>query len=177
MFSGLVRNFTNKIIASSTIIDKKYYTVIVERICKPPIVRKGKDPRSRHLKPVHFQYKLVDVLHTKKWGNVDLILTEYVEGVGHKGELISVPRHDAYYHLLPARLAVYPTEEYLELYKKDRESLATKAKVSPFAMKTKDELEKLTLEIPMNLSVDWNLRPDNIRIALRYQVNIYKIKI
>ncbi len=170
MFGSLVKNLTNQIVNSSRLIDKRFYTVIVERIHKPPIVRKGKDPRSRNLKSIHFQYKLVDVLHNKKWGNVDLILTEYVEGVGHKGELINVPRHDAYYHLLPARLAVYPTEEYLEFFKKDRESLASKAKVSPFAMKTREELEKLTLEIPMNMSVDWTLKPDNIRIALRYKV-------
>ena len=172
MFGSLVKYLTNQIIASSTIIDKRFYTVIVERIHKPPIVRKGRDPRSRHLKSLHFQYKLVDTLHSKKWGNVDLILTEYVEGVGHKGELINVPRHDAYYHLLPARLAVYPTEEYLELFKKERESLSSKAKVSPFAMKTKEEIEKMILEIPMNMSFDWTLKPDNIRIALRYQVNI-----
>lgn len=35
-------------------------------------------------------------------------------------------------------------------------------------MKTKEEISKMELEIPMNMSVDWNLTRDNIRIALRY---------
>lgn len=90
------------------------------------------------------------------------------KGIGHKGEIVNIPRHTAYYDLLPSRLAVYPTEEYLELYKKDREVLATKAKVSPYAMRTKEELSKIVLDIPMNMNTDWTLTVDNIRIALRY---------
>jgi ribosomal protein L9 len=90
--------------------------------------------------------------------------------VGHKGEIVSVPRHQAYYELLPSKLAVYPTEEYLEMTKKDRESIKEKPKISPYALKTKETLEKLTLEIPMNLSAEWILTPDIISIALRYNV-------
>ena len=144
----------------------------MERLVKPPIVKKGQDVRSRDLKPIHYQYKLVDCLHTKKWGKVDVILTEYVEGVGHKGELISVDRHQAYYELFPLRQAVYPTEEYINLYSKYKAEIEQKTKVSPFAVKTKEVIEKLKyLEIPMNMSVEWNLNQDHIRIALRYNVN------
>jgi hypothetical protein len=67
---------------------------------------------------------------------------------------------------------VYPTEEYLEMYKKDRESAAKKAKVSPYALKTKEELDNLILNIPMNTSVEWTLTKDNVRLALRYNVCI-----
>jgi hypothetical protein len=88
--------------------------------------------------------------------------------VGHKGEIVNVTRHTAYYHLLPARLAVYPTEEYLSMFEKDRQLVSTKAKVSPYAQRVKAELDKLTLEIPMNFSADWSLTPDYIRIGLRY---------
>ena len=146
------------------------YTVIVERCINVPLSKKGMDPRKYNLKSAHYQYKFVDCLHNKKWGNIDLILTEYVEGVGHKGEIINVPRHQAYYELLPARSAVYPTEEYLEMYKKDREESSQKAKVSPYAIKTQDELNKMILEIPMNMSVDWQLNTNHILLALRYNV-------
>lgn len=84
---------------------------------------------------------------------------------------MNVPRHVAYYDLLPARLAVYPTDEYLEIYKKERESASKKAKVSPYALKTQEELQKLLLKIPMNTSVEWSLSKDNVRLALRYNVN------
>lgn len=146
------------------------YTVIVERYVKPPMKKVYMDQRKVNLKPVHYHYKLVDVLHKKKWGNVDLMLTEYVEGVGHKGEIVNVPRHLAYYELLPSRLAVYPTDEYLEMFKKDRAEIVNKPKVSPYAMKAKEEIEKITLDVPMNLNAEWQLTVENIRIALRYNV-------
>ena len=147
------------------------YTVIVERYKTPPIMKKGIDQRKRDLRSIYMHYKFVDCLHNKKWGSVELILTEYVEGIGHKGELVTVPRHDAYYHLLPSRLAVYPTEEYLKMYEKNREDIASKAKVSPHAMRTKETLESMILQIPVNMEKEWQLNRDFIRIALRYNVN------
>lgn len=158
-------------------IPKRFYTVIVERIKKPPIPKKGVDPRRINLKSVNYQYRFVECKHNKSWGNVDLILTQYVEGVGHKGEIVSIPRMQAYYELLPARLAVYPTQEYLEMYAEDRKALSTKSKVSPFAMKTKEELSKLLLEIPMNTEAEWTLNEDYIRLALRYNVGFCFISI
>lgn len=153
---------------SRNLIFKKFYTCIVERHEKVPLVAKGVDPRKYNLKSRHFHYKLVECTHTQKWGNIDLLLTDYVEGIGHKGEIVNVTRHVAYYDLLPARLAVYPTEEYLEIFKEERESLSTKAKVSPFAMKTKEEISQMILNIPMNVNAEWVLGKDNVRIALRY---------
>ena len=154
----------------STVQAQRAYTVVVERLTEAPFVKPGKDPRKLPLRPVNMHYKLVDCSHNQKWGNLDLILTEYVEGVGRKGEIVNVPRHMAYYDLLPKRLAVYPTDEYLEMYKTERESYADKAKVSPFSFKTKEKLSEMTLEIPMNPKVAWTLTEDQIRIALRYNV-------
>ncbi|RNA25155.1 39S ribosomal mitochondrial [Brachionus plicatilis] len=147
---------------------KKFYTCIVERHERVPLLSKGVDVRKYNLKSKHFQYKLVECTHTQKWGNIDVLLTEYVEGIGHKGEVVNVDRHIAYYDLIPARLAVYPTDEYLEMFKEERESLSTKSKVSPFAMKTKEELSQMVLDVPMNVDTEWVLEKDNIRIALRY---------
>ncbi|CAF0864840.1 unnamed protein product [Brachionus calyciflorus] len=163
--------FTNKLVLANRSLNfnsLRLYTCIVERLEKVPLVPRGEDVRKFNLKSKHFHYKLVDCLHTKKWGNVDLILTEYVEGIGHKGELVNVPRHTAYYELLPSRLAVYPTDEYLEMYKADREALVSKSKVSPYAMKTKEELSNMLLDVPMNIDSEWTLNKDHIRIALRY---------
>lgn len=91
--------------------------------------------------------------------------------MGRKGELVNVSRHQAYYELLPTQLAVYPTEEYLEYFKKERETSGDKPKVSPYAHKTKEHLQNMILEIPMNLKSSWTLDKDHIRVALRYNVN------
>lgn len=56
------------------------YTCIVERVYKPRTVRKEIDQRKTILNSKSFVYRLVDVTHNKPWGNVDLILTQYVEG-------------------------------------------------------------------------------------------------
>lgn len=69
----------------------RFYTVIVERHVQPLTVKKGIDQRKTKLKSKHFQYKFVDCLHTKKWGNIDLILTEYVEG-NFRHFLTSLPK-------------------------------------------------------------------------------------
>ena len=57
------------------------------------------------------------------------------------------------------------------MYEEYAKAVSNKAKVSPYAMKAKEQLSSLTLEIPMNMSTDWNLTVNNIKIALRYQVN------
>lgn len=58
----------------------RFYTCIVERIFKPPTVKKEYDQRTTKLKSKHYQYRFIDCLHVKPWGNVDLILTQFVEG-------------------------------------------------------------------------------------------------
>jgi hypothetical protein len=59
---------------------KRDYTCIIERLEKVKLVRKGVDVRKVNLTSNHYHYKLVDCLHTKKWGNMNLILKQYVEG-------------------------------------------------------------------------------------------------
>jgi hypothetical protein len=71
--SSIIRNIFGK-------ESKRFYTVIVERHSKIPPIQKNLDPRKYIIKSEHFKYKFVDCLHTRKWGNVDLILTEYIEG-------------------------------------------------------------------------------------------------
>ena len=171
------------------------YTVIVERVQPVTLAKIGRDPRKLPLRPNNMHYKFVDCLHSKKWGTIDLILTDFVEGIpmatkdrfpffpcfmissstskgiGRKGEIVNVSRHLAYYELLPSGLAVYPTDEYLELYAKDREGLEKKSRVSPYAFKAKEKMSQMILEIPMNLQSKWTLNKDHVRIAMRYNVS------
>lgn len=66
--------------AAFTLTSARTYTCIVERIHKPLTMKIEKDQRKTPLKSKHYQYKLVDCLHVKPWGNIDLILTQFVEG-------------------------------------------------------------------------------------------------
>lgn len=66
------------------LIPRRFYTCIVEREVKPNIVKQSVDVRKVKLKAVHYQYKLKDCLHNKKWGDVELLLTEYIEGTKSK---------------------------------------------------------------------------------------------
>lgn len=72
--------------------------------------------------------------------------------------------------MLPTGLAVFPTIENLEFLQKDRDLLKLKPKVSKYAAKTKQELNNMILNVPMNTRFKWTLTKDHIRIALRYQV-------
>ncbi len=63
-----------------SILTKRYYTCHVERYKKPGLVKKGVDVRKIKLNSDHYHYRLVDCLHTRKWGETELILTQFVEG-------------------------------------------------------------------------------------------------
>ena len=59
---------------------KRGYTCLVERYVKPKLVKKNVDIRKIKLNSNHYHYKFVDCLHSKPWGEMNLILTQYVEG-------------------------------------------------------------------------------------------------
>jgi hypothetical protein len=79
----------NKLISSSFVSlnrltaggASRHYTVIVERYRVPGLTKRGVDQRKAKLTEAHFHYKHVETLHIKKWGNTDVILTQYVEGL------------------------------------------------------------------------------------------------
>jgi ribosomal protein L9 len=147
---------------------RRSYTVIVERYQEPRLVKKGTDPRKFNLKQPDFHYKFVDCLHSKKWGDMQVILTKYIEGIGRQGELLEVPRKLAHTELIPSGFAVYPTKENLELYKDQIEESANKPRLSKFASLTRDYLMDKVFEMQMNISEKWTLNKEFVRIALRY---------
>ena len=121
-----------------------------------------------------FQYRVVRDTDAEKWGSLDVILTEYVEGVGYKGEIVNVPREVAYTELLPAQLALYPTPENVALFEEERKQLVDRPQISPFVAKCRDYLKSIVLQIPINIKLkDWTLTHDNVRIALRRLVNLF----
>ncbi|CAF3791034.1 unnamed protein product [Rotaria sordida] len=148
-------------------------TVVVERVHPLTKLRPGENiyDYSKY-KYTDFHYRIIRDTDTEKWGNIDVILTEYVEGVGYKGEIVNIPREMAYRELLPAQLALYPTPENIALFEEERKLLVDRPQISPFVMKCRDYLKSIVLQIPINLkSKEWSLTKDNIRIALR-RINV-----
>lgn len=79
-----------------------------------PLYRKNEKPRK--LRGRHFNYILVEDANTKLQPNVEVILTSYVEGIGRKGETVSMRPNVAYQKLLLPGLAVYASPENIQKY-------------------------------------------------------------
>lgn len=98
---------------------------------------------------------------------MDIVLTAFVEGIGDKGDVVSVKQHYAYNKLLLPGLGVYKTAENLARYTKTSDEKETIAHSSPFAQRTVNVLESRVLAVVMNKDNPWLLQPWHIRASLR----------
>lgn len=105
----------------------------------------------------------------KRKPDIQVILTAFVDGLGNKGDLVSVRPLYAYNKLLLPGLAVYDTPENQLKYKKTETSTVTNEKVysSRFAKRTIDILERRIFAIVMNKKQPWTVEPWHIRVSLR----------
>jgi large subunit ribosomal protein L9 len=76
-----------------------------------------KNQKPRKLRGKHFNYVLVEDTNIKKQPDLKVILTQFVEGVGKKGDIVALRPNYVYKNLLLPGLAVYHTPENLEKYK------------------------------------------------------------
>uniref|UniRef100_A0A9L0T0U9 Large ribosomal subunit protein bL9m n=1 Tax=Equus caballus TaxID=9796 RepID=A0A9L0T0U9_HORSE len=125
-------------------------TVIVERWWKVPLAGEGRNP---HLHRRHRVYKLVEDTKHRPKDNLELILTQSVEGLGVRGDLVSVKKSVGRNQLLPQGLAVYASPENRKLFEEEKllrqegklEKIQTKAGealgvvVAPHALKLPEE--------------------------------------
>lgn len=85
------------------------------------------------LKHKHFVYDLVKVADLEKQPNIDVILRQYVEGLGNIGQRVSVRPEYAYNELLLPGLAVYASPENAERFEDKDAALKTENHSSPTA--------------------------------------------
>lgn len=76
-----------------------------------------KNQKPRKLRGKHYNYLLVEDQNTKRQPDIELILKQFVEGVGRKGDVVKVRPNFGYNHLLLPNLAAYATPENAEKYK------------------------------------------------------------
>lgn len=93
-----------------------------------PLAKKNQKPTK--LRGRHFNYELIEDTNIKKYPNLDVILTSYVQGVGRKGEVVNVPPTFAYNKLLLPGLATYVTPANVEKYAKEAAEIPEQEKHS-----------------------------------------------
>lgn len=73
----------------------------------------------------------------KKRQNLEVVLKEYVEGVGDKGDVVSLRPNEAYNNLLLPGLAVYKTPENIAKYTKTEQDKDEILHSSPYAQRVR----------------------------------------
>ncbi|XP_058395161.1 large ribosomal subunit protein bL9m isoform X2 [Diceros bicornis minor] len=135
-------------------------TVIVERWWKVPLAGEGRKPRLHRR---HRVYKLVEDTKHRPKDNLELILTQSVEELGVRGDLVSVKKSVGRNRLLPQGLAVYASPENKKLFEEEK-SLRHEGKLEKIQTKAGEATVKFLrschLEVGMKNNVKWELNPE-----------------
>lgn len=137
----------------------------MKRRYEPHLHKTNAPPKKYRAK--HFIYDLVEDTLSKKSENIEVVLTQFVEGVGDKGDIVSMKAHFAYNNLLLPGFAVYKTEETVAKYTKTEAEKTTVVHSSPYAQRTINMLESLIVPVSMNKENPWVIEPWHIRTSLR----------
>ncbi|XP_058809145.1 large ribosomal subunit protein bL9m [Phymastichus coffea] len=139
-------------------------TVILKRKFPVLLHKKGKQPHK--MKNRQFIYEVVDntSLHSPK--PIDIILTEYVEGYGEKGDKLSLKPNKAYNEFLLPGLAIYASPENIEKYlvtKKTTQSYSSLQ--APLTIKA---LEKCCVFVTMSIENPWVIEKWHIKTSMMH---------
>ncbi|XP_077176675.1 large ribosomal subunit protein bL9m isoform X2 [Paroedura picta] len=136
-------------------------SVIVERWNKLPLAKIGREP------PVKLRrYKILrlveDTKHSPKQP-MELILTDSVEGLGLRGDLVYVDKTYGRNKLLAKNLAVYASPENKKMFEEEikllQEGKLSKSQTLT-GIKTVRFLETCHLEVGMKNNIEWRLTPE-----------------
>lgn len=111
---------------------------------------------------------MVEDRSIQKRPNLEVILTAFVNGIGDRGDVVSLPRTQVYIKLLLPGLAVYKTEENMKKYASIKEDVNKEVlHSSPYAQRTINVLQNRILGVIMNKDEPWVLEPWHIKASLR----------
>ncbi|XP_055325461.1 39S ribosomal protein L9, mitochondrial [Sitodiplosis mosellana] len=138
-------------------------TFVFKRRWDPPLAKKGHP--ARKLKSRHFVYDLIEDGNIIKKPDIGVILTEYVDGLGYQGDLVTVRPNMAYNKLLLTGLAVYDTPENRAKY--NTEARLQEERRSPFIERTINVFGHRLVSVCMNKFTPWIIEPWHIRVSMR----------
>lgn len=104
-------------------------------------------------------YRLVEDTKHQPKGELELILTQAVEGLGRRGDLVSVKKHVGRNKLLPQGLAVYASPENRKMFEEEKLHQEGKLEVqqTQSGERTLKFLKSCRLEVGMKNNVKWEL--------------------
>ncbi|KAI0237956.1 39S ribosomal protein L9, mitochondrial [Lamellibrachia satsuma] len=138
--------------------------IIVRRMFPPRLYKKGV-PKT--LKRREYIYSIEENTDLKPAGNMTVILVKDVEGVGLRGQVLTVTKKLARNVLIPTSAAIYASPENLMKNEEERKNIEDIPRQSIVAQKTIRQLQAMTLRIPMNPNVSWTLNKTHVRVAFR----------
>uniref|UniRef100_A0A0B6ZY76 Large ribosomal subunit protein bL9m n=1 Tax=Arion vulgaris TaxID=1028688 RepID=A0A0B6ZY76_9EUPU len=146
------------------------HTIIMERVFPIPPGKDGGLPNPREVNELHKILRHVEIYCYPR--EINCILTNIVDGLGIRGDLVSVNRVVFHQELFPAGLAVYASPENIQEFEEERKNKGiekAESRLGVFARMTIKELGMLTLEIPMSENTSWELTKQHVRVAFRTQ--------
>ncbi|XP_061462436.1 large ribosomal subunit protein bL9m isoform X4 [Rhineura floridana] len=133
-------------------------TCIVERWWKVPLSKEGRQPRVKHRRFRVFCL-VEDTKHSPK-KPLELILTQTVDDVGSRGDIVLVHRSFGRNELLFKNRAVYASPENKQIFEEENQ-LRREGKLPKLQTHTGEKtvrfLRKCTLEIGVNDCDEWQL--------------------
>lgn len=115
----------------------------------------------------HYVYELVEDTNVRRKPDLEVILTTYVESLGNKGDRVSMRPNAAYTQLLLPGLAVYPTPENCERFKKDDDADAKEQFSSPYVERTMNLLSQRVIAVTLSDRNPWVVEKWHVRACLR----------
>jgi len=141
-------------------------TFILKR--RKPVPLHKKNYKSHRLRSRHFVYDLVEDTNTRKKEPLDLILTQYVAGLGNVGTRVSMHPGQAYTKLLLPNLADYATPENIEKYMKLAMDQGDNTPFSSASVeKTIKYLSQKRISVVMSKDVPWTMESWHIKANFR----------
>uniref|UniRef100_A0A8C0KBQ0 Large ribosomal subunit protein bL9m n=1 Tax=Canis lupus dingo TaxID=286419 RepID=A0A8C0KBQ0_CANLU len=134
-------------------------TVIVERWWQVPLAGEGRKPRLHRR---HRVYRLVEDTKHGPRGGLELILTRSVEGLGVRGDLVSVKKSLGRNRLLPQGLAVYASPENKKLFEEEK-LVSTKEGRGTWRNRILKFLLATSFPLLSNLKMKWGLQEQESR--------------
>lgn len=153
---------------NSSLILASRSTYILQRAKPFPYVKvnQRKKPYMHRLTRV---YEVVQDPYMKlmKQKDMQVILVQYVEGLGKAGDIVTVNPNFAYNNLLLPKLAIYASPENLanaSLYKESQEDEVYSSKISKTLMRI---LPYYTIRVVLNQENEWTIQPWHIKASAR----------
>ncbi|NXK19997.1 RM09 protein, partial [Arenaria interpres] len=143
----------------------------VERWWQVPLSKEGRPPRLHPRR--HRIYRLLEDTKHLPRGELELILTQSVENLGNRGDVVSVKKHVGRNKLLPQGLAVYASPENRKMFeeeKKLRQEGKLEVLQTQSGEKTVRFLKSCRLEVGMKNNVKWEL--NNEIVARHFLQNV-----